>query len=161
MPELERLMLHRLAEVDAVVREAYADFDYKTVVAALSNFMNTDLSAFYFDIRKDALYCEPPSSLTRKAALTTVDILCDAILKWLAPILCFTTDEAWMNYRAHDKASVHLQPSREGSTASATMRWRKSGRPSATCAASSPARWNWSAPPNGSVPRWRRHPWSM
>lgn len=108
MPELERLMLHRLSEVDAVVREAYANFDYKTVVAALSNFMNTDLSAFYFDIRKDALYCEPPSSTTRKAALTTVDILCDAILKWLAPILVFTTDEAWAGYRAHDKASVHL-----------------------------------------------------
>jgi isoleucyl-tRNA synthetase len=108
MPELERLMLHRLGEVDAIVRDAYANFDYKTVIAALSNFMNTDLSAFYFDIRKDALYCEPPSSLTRKAALTTVDILCDAILKWLAPILVFTADEAWTNYRAHDKASVHL-----------------------------------------------------
>jgi isoleucyl-tRNA synthetase len=108
MPELERLMLHRLSEVDAIVREAYENFDYKTIVSALSNFMNTDLSAFYFDIRKDTLYCEPPSSLARKAALTTVDILCDAILKWLAPILCFTTDEAWMNYRAHDKASVHL-----------------------------------------------------
>ena len=108
MPELERLMLHRLAEVDAVVREAYANFDYKAVVAALSNFMNTDLSAFYFDIRKDTLYCEPPSSLTRKAALTAVDILCDAILKWLAPILCFTTDEAWMNYRGESTASVHL-----------------------------------------------------
>jgi isoleucyl-tRNA synthetase len=108
MPELERLMLHRLSEVDATVRDAYANFDYKTVVSALSNFMNTDLSAFYFDIRKDALYCEPPSSLTRKAALTTVDILCDAILKWLAPILVFTAEEAWMNSRAHDKASVHL-----------------------------------------------------
>jgi isoleucyl-tRNA synthetase len=108
MPELERLMLHRLAEVDAIVREAYENFDYKTVVATLSNFMNTDLSAFYFDIRKDTLYCEPPSSLTRKAALTTVDILCEAILKWLAPILCFTADEAWTNYRTHDEASVHL-----------------------------------------------------
>jgi isoleucyl-tRNA synthetase len=108
MPELERLMLHRLAEVDAVVREAYANFDYKTVVAQLAAFMNTDLSAFYFDIRKDTLYCEPPSSLKRKAALTTVDILCDAILKWLAPILSFTTDEAWMNYRPDGTASVHL-----------------------------------------------------
>jgi isoleucyl-tRNA synthetase len=108
MPELERLMLHRLSEVDAVVREAYANFDYKTVVSALSNFMNTDLSAFYFDIRKDALYCEPPSSLTRKAALTTVDYLCDAILKWLAPILVFTTDEAWVNYRPEGTASVHM-----------------------------------------------------
>jgi len=108
MPELEQLMLHRLAEVDAIVREAYTNFDYKTVVAALSNFMNTDLSAFYFDIRKDALYCEPPSSQARKAALTTVDILCDAILKWLAPILCFTADEAWVNYRPEGTVSVHL-----------------------------------------------------
>src|SRR5262249_34719790 len=108
MPELERLMLHRLAEGDAVVRDAYANFDYKTVVAALSNFMNTDLSAFYFDVRKDTLYCEPPSSLVRKAALTTVDILCNAILKWLAPIMCFTTDEAWADYRPGGSPSVHL-----------------------------------------------------
>jgi isoleucyl-tRNA synthetase len=108
MPELERLMLHRLAEVDAIVRQAYANFDYKTVVATLAAFMNTDLSAFYFDIRKDALYCEPPSSLKRKAALTTVDILCDAILKWLAPILSFTTDEAWLGYRPESTPSVHL-----------------------------------------------------
>ena len=59
MPELERLMLHRLAELDEIVREAYAEYDYKRVVAVLSHFMNTDLSAFYFDVRKDALYCEP------------------------------------------------------------------------------------------------------
>ncbi|RYE50293.1 MAG: hypothetical protein EOP18_13605, partial [Rhizobiaceae bacterium] len=70
MPELERLMLHRLSEVDAVVREAYANFDYKTVVSTLANFMNVELSAFYFDIRKDTLYCDPPSSVARKAALT-------------------------------------------------------------------------------------------
>jgi isoleucyl-tRNA synthetase len=110
MPELERLMLHRLSEIDAVVREAYKNFDYKTVVASLSNFMNTDLSAFYFDIRKDALYCDPPSSVTRKAALTTVDILCDAILKWLAPIISFTADEAWLMYRQGGCPSVHLLP---------------------------------------------------
>ncbi len=108
MPELERLMLHRLSEIDAVVREAYAAFDYKTVVASLTHFMNTDLSAFYFDIRKDALYCDPPSSVTRKAALTTVDILCDAILKWLAPITSFTADEAWFMYRRDGSPSVHL-----------------------------------------------------
>ena len=87
MPELERLMLHQLAEQAAIVRKAYAEFDYKTVVASLSAFMNTELSAFYFDIRKDTLYCDPPSSLARKAALTTIDIICDAILKWLAPVL--------------------------------------------------------------------------
>ena len=70
MPELERLMLHRLAELDELVRKAYADFDYKRIFAALSHFMTTDLSAFYFDVRKDALYCDPISSKTRKAALT-------------------------------------------------------------------------------------------
>ena len=59
MPELERLMLHRLAELDALVRQAYADFDYKRIFAALNAFMTVDLSAFYFDIRKDALYCDP------------------------------------------------------------------------------------------------------
>jgi isoleucyl-tRNA synthetase len=109
-PELERLMLHRLSEVDAIVRKAYAEFDYKTVVATLAAFMNTDLSAFYFDIRKDALYCDPPSSTTRKAALTTVDILCDAILKWLAPVISFTADEAWVMYRPDGSPSVHLLP---------------------------------------------------
>jgi isoleucyl-tRNA synthetase len=108
MPELERLMLHRLSEVDAIVRSAYANFDYKTVIATLANFMNTELSAFYFDIRKDTLYCDPPSSLARKAALTTVDIICDAILKWLAPAISFTTDEAWQMYRPDAEPSVHL-----------------------------------------------------
>jgi isoleucyl-tRNA synthetase len=108
MPELERLMLHQLAEQAAIVRQAYAEFDYKTVVATLSAFMNTELSAFYFDIRKDTLYCDPPSSVTRKAALTTIDILCDAILKWLAPVLSFTIDEAWRLYQPDAEPSVHL-----------------------------------------------------
>src|ERR1700694_377755 len=108
MPELERLMLHQLAEQAAIVRKAYAEFDYKTVVASLSAFMNTELSAFYFDIRKDALYCDPPSSLARKAALTTIDILCDTILKWLAPVLSFTSEEAWRLYRPDAEPSVHL-----------------------------------------------------
>jgi isoleucyl-tRNA synthetase len=108
MPELERLMLHELAEQARIVREAYVEFDYKTVVATLSAFMNSELSAFYFDIRKDTLYCDPPSSLARKAALTTIDILCDAVLKWLAPIVSFTCDEAWAMYKPDDKASVHL-----------------------------------------------------
>jgi isoleucyl-tRNA synthetase len=108
MPELERLMLHRLAGQAAVVRNAYAEFDYKTVIASLSAFMNTELSAFYFDIRKDTLYCDPPSSLARKAALTTIDLVCDAILKWLAPVLSFTSEEAWRMYRPDAEPSVHL-----------------------------------------------------
>ncbi|MCB1536740.1 MAG: isoleucine--tRNA ligase [Rhodoblastus sp.] len=109
MPELERLMLHRLAEVDAVVQQAYADFDYKKVVATVTPFMTGDCSAFYFDIRKDALYCEAPSSHLRKSALTVVDAICDAVLKWLAPILVFTTDEAWAMFRPNGAPSVHLE----------------------------------------------------
>jgi isoleucyl-tRNA synthetase len=108
MPQLERLMLHQLAGQAATVRKAYAEFDYKTVVASLSAFMNTELSAFYFDIRKDTLYCDPPSSLARKAALTTIDIICDAILKWLAPVLSFTCEEAWRMYKPDAEPSVHL-----------------------------------------------------
>ncbi len=108
MPELERLMLHELAEQAAVVRKAYTEFDYKTVVASLSAFMNTELSAFYFDIRKDTLYCDPPSSVARKAALTAIDIICDAVLRWFAPALSFTADEAWRLYRPDAEPSVHL-----------------------------------------------------
>src|SRR5438309_2059360 len=108
MPELERLMLHQLAEQAAIVTRAYAEFDYKTVVASLAAFMNTELSAFYFDIRKDTLYCDPPSSSARKAALTTIDIICDSILKWLAPVLSFTSEEAWRQYRPDAEPSIHL-----------------------------------------------------
>ena len=107
-PELERLMLHRVAEIDAQVRAAYAEFDYKRVVALVTPFMTGDCSAFYFDIRKDALYCDAPSSLVRKAALTVVDSICDHVLKWLAPILVFTCEEAWTLYRPNGAASVHL-----------------------------------------------------
>jgi isoleucyl-tRNA synthetase len=106
--ELERLMLHRLAELDHDIRRAYETYDYRKVVGLLTQFMNTELSAFYFDIRKDALYCEPPSSLKRKAALTVIDRLSEALLKWLAPILSFTAEEAWLLYRPDDAESVHL-----------------------------------------------------
>jgi isoleucyl-tRNA synthetase len=108
MPELERAILHRLAEIDAQVHDAYAQFDYKKVVALLSAFMTGDLSAFYFDIRKDCLYCDPPSSKARKAALTAIDILCEALLKYLAPILCFTAEEAWLAFRPGAAPSIHL-----------------------------------------------------
>jgi isoleucyl-tRNA synthetase len=108
MPELERLMLHRLAELDPLIRAAYAEFDYKRIFAALNAFMTSDLSAFYFDIRKDALYCDPYTSVTRKACLTVLDHLFRATVTWLAPMLCFTAEEAWL---ARDPAaqSVHLE----------------------------------------------------
>jgi len=109
MPELERLMLHRLAELDVLVRKAYAEFDYKRVFAALNAFMTSDLSAFYFDIRKDTLYCDPASSATRKASLTVIDHLFRCTVVWLAPMLCFTAEEAWLSRYGADAASVHLE----------------------------------------------------
>jgi isoleucyl-tRNA synthetase len=109
MPELERLMLHRLAELDPLIRGAYQEFDYKRIFAALNGFMTSDLSAFYFDVRKDALYCDPYSSLTRKACLTVLDQLFRATVTWLAPMLCFTAEEAW-SARFPDAPSVHLEP---------------------------------------------------
>ncbi len=108
MPELERVMLHRLVEVDAAVREAYRYFDYKRVVATLSSFMTLDLSSFYFDVRKDVLYCDPRSSERRRAALTAVDLIFDRVVCWLAPILVFTAEEAWMERRQTAEGSVHL-----------------------------------------------------
>ncbi len=109
MPELERLMLHRLAELEPLVRRAYADFDYKRVLAALNTFMITDLSAFYFDIRKDVLYCDPYSSPARKAALTVIDQLFRCTTTWLAPLLCFTAEEAWLARFPSADGSVHLE----------------------------------------------------
>ncbi len=108
MPELERLMLHRLSELDQLVREGYDAFDFKKVFAALNNFMNIELSAFYFDIRKDALYCDAPSSVRRKASLHVVSKLFDCLTAWMAPMLCFTMEEAWLE-RHPDADSVHLR----------------------------------------------------
>jgi isoleucyl-tRNA synthetase len=109
IPELDRLMLHRLAELDGTIREAYAGYDYRKVVAELSQFMNSELSAFYFDIRKDTLYCEAPSSLARKAALTVIEEIFRCTCAWLAPILSFTAEEAWISRWPGADSSVHLQ----------------------------------------------------
>ena len=108
MPELERLMLHRLSELDGLVRTAYRDFDYKRIFAALNAFLTADLSAFYFDIRKDTLYCDPYSSLKRKACLNVLDHLFRCTVTWLAPILCFTAEEAWLA-REPNATSVHVE----------------------------------------------------
>ncbi|MEO1746222.1 MAG: isoleucine--tRNA ligase [Pseudomonadota bacterium] len=108
MPELERLMLHRLWELDHVVRDGYDAFDFKRITRQLLDFMVLELSAFYFDVRKDTLYCEAPSSAKRKAALQVVHQLFDRIVTWMAPILPFTMEEAWLE-RHRDTKSVHLE----------------------------------------------------
>jgi isoleucyl-tRNA synthetase len=107
MPELERLMLHRLSELDQMVRASYDSFDFKRIARTLLDFMVVELSAFYFDIRKDALYCDAPSSLRRKASVQVVRHLFECLVKWWAPLLPFTTEEAWLD-RHPDARSLHL-----------------------------------------------------
>ncbi|MCZ4344575.1 isoleucine--tRNA ligase [Devosia neptuniae] len=109
MPELEQVILHRLAQLDAQVRGAYKEYDYRKVVTLLTNFMNIELSAFYFDIRKDALYCDPISSIKRRAALTVLHHLFDCLTAWLAPILVFTMEEVWLERHPEEGSSVHLR----------------------------------------------------
>ncbi|WP_071672860.1 isoleucine--tRNA ligase [Nioella nitratireducens] len=107
MPELERWVLHRLAELDHVVRDGYGRFDFQEVFQALFNFATTDLSAFYFDIRKDTLYCDGDTS-NRRAARTVLDILFHRLTTWLAPILVFTMEEVWLERFPGEDSSVHL-----------------------------------------------------
>jgi len=106
MPELERWVLHRLAEIDAELRTAVGNYDFNAYVTAISTFVNNDLSAFVFDVRKDCLYCEAPPSPKRRAWRTVLDILFDALTRWLAPVLVFTAEEAWQS--RFTGPSVHL-----------------------------------------------------
>ncbi|MEH7905207.1 isoleucine--tRNA ligase [Rhizobium laguerreae] len=108
LPELEQLMLHRMAELDELVRENYDAFDFKKIARALIDFANVELSAFYFDVRKDALYCDAPSSLRRRASLHVIRQIFDCMVTWLAPMLPFTTEEAWLS-RNPSAVSVHLE----------------------------------------------------
>ena len=109
MPELERYMLHRLAEVDREIGAAYEAFDFKRGFASLFTFLTNDLSAFYFDVRKDALYCDPASSVTRRACLTVVDQLFRTLVTRLAPLLAFTAEEAWLSRFPSEDGSVHME----------------------------------------------------
>ena len=108
MPDLERWVLHRLAELDAKVREGYAAYDFQGVFKALFNFCTVDLSSFYFDIRKDALYCDGDTP-RRRAALATLDLLHRRLVPWLAPILVFTMEDVWLHRPSSDAESVHLE----------------------------------------------------
>jgi isoleucyl-tRNA synthetase len=106
----ERWVLHRLAELDGTLRQALGDFDFHTIYTELHQFCAVDLSAFYFDIRKDALYCDRPDSLVRRGVRTALDRLFDWLAIWLAPIICFTAEEAWLQrYGTAPETSVHLQ----------------------------------------------------
>lgn len=108
MPELERWVLHRLGELDVTLRSAVSDYSFHTFYSALHNFCATDLSAFYFDVRKDALYCDVSGSKRRRAARTVLDYLFNCLTAWLAPALPFTSEEAWLSRFPSKDDSVHL-----------------------------------------------------
>src|SRR4029077_13211147 len=109
MPELERWVLHRLAELDVVVRQSVDAYDFHAMFTALHNFCAVDLSAFYFDVRKDSLYCDRPDAVARRATRTVLDRVFDCLARWLAPMLCFTAEEAWLCRHGEDpETSVHL-----------------------------------------------------
>ncbi len=109
MPELERWVLHRLAELDHVVRKGYDSYDFQGVFQTLFTFCTVDLSALYFDIRKDALYCDAAGSLSRRAARTVLDIVFHRLTTWLAPILVFTMEDVWLSRFPGAETSVHLE----------------------------------------------------
>ncbi len=107
IPELERYVLALLADLDGKLRKAVEDYDFNAYTRLLVDFCNEDLSAFYFDIRKDSLYCDGPDSVRRNAYRTVLDILFHALVRYAAPVLVFTAEEVWST-RYPDGGSVHL-----------------------------------------------------
>ena len=109
MPELERFILHRLAELDALIRDRANSFDYNPIFQALYQFCIQELSAFYFDIRKDSLYCDDAKSIRRRAVRTVLDEVFGRLTTWFAPILAFTAEEVWLSRYGEGAESVHRQ----------------------------------------------------
>ncbi|HEY3777814.1 MAG TPA: isoleucine--tRNA ligase [Rhizomicrobium sp.] len=109
MPELERFILAKLAELDTSVRAGYGEYDFTRVYTQLFNFCTNELSAFYFDIRKDSLYCDRADAPRRRAGRTAMDEAFRRVVTWLAPLLCFTTEEAWTCRYPGPETSVHLE----------------------------------------------------
>lgn len=108
LPSLEKWVLHRLAQLDKLRKSCLETYDFKTFYAELHTFCASELSSLYFDIRKDCLYCDDPKSLKRKAARTVMELLFNTITRWLAPVLCFTAEEAYLE-RYPSKQSIHLE----------------------------------------------------
>jgi isoleucyl-tRNA synthetase len=111
MPELDRWVLHRLWEMDALLRQACNELHFHTVFAELHSFCALDLSAFYFDVRKDSLYCDRQDNIKRRAARTVLDEIFTCLTAWLAPFICFTAEEAWLaRYPSESHTnSIHLR----------------------------------------------------
>ncbi|MDR1365331.1 MAG: isoleucine--tRNA ligase [Holosporales bacterium] len=110
MPELEKFICARLYDLDAIMKRSILSYDLQTFCLELHSFCANELSAFYFDIRKDSVYCDHKNNKTRAACLTVMDWTFRCVVHWLAPILSFTAEEAWQTYHLNDrKTSIHLQ----------------------------------------------------
>ncbi|WP_120301350.1 MULTISPECIES: isoleucine--tRNA ligase [unclassified Sphingomonas] len=107
MPELERYVLHRLGMIDTELRQAAEAYEFNRYTRLLTDFANEDLSAFFFDIRKDSLYCDAPSDIKRRSYRTVLDVLFHALVRYAAPVLCFTAEEVWQSRFPNDDSSVH------------------------------------------------------
>lgn len=108
LPELEQWVLHRIYEMNQVIQKAIHTHEWVGVYPALHYFCTSDLSAFYFDIRKDSLYCDKKENIRRRAVRTVLDVLHRCLCTWLAPVLCFTAEDAW-TARFGENATVHLE----------------------------------------------------
>ncbi len=106
-PELEKYLLHRLWEVDQVVQKCISTFNFHLMFTTLLNFCTNDLSAFYFDIRKDTIYCDSKESIKRRSTRTLLNIIFNHLVRWFAPSISFTSEEAWK--AIGNKESIHLQ----------------------------------------------------
>ncbi|MRG70265.1 isoleucine--tRNA ligase [Alphaproteobacteria bacterium HT1-32] len=109
MPELERWALNRIGEIDSLVRKSCNEYEFHNLFVELHNFCSIDLSAFYFDIRKDVLYCDARDGLKRRAVVTVLHELFECLTAWLAPFMCFTAEEAWMTRYPNEKGSIHMR----------------------------------------------------
>ncbi len=107
MPELERYVLHRLRMIDTELRQAAEAYEFNRYTRLLTDFANEDLSAFFFDIRKDSLYCDATDDIKRRSYRTVLDVLFHALIRYAAPVLCFTAEEVWQSRFPSDDSSVH------------------------------------------------------
>ena len=109
MPELEQYMLHKIYNLNSVFKKNLEKYNFHTWHKELLNFCTSDLSAFYFDIRKDALYCDSAESKKRKSTIKFLNIILEILLKWFAPVLSFTTEEIYTLLKIDIKGSIHLE----------------------------------------------------
>ena len=131
MPELERWVLHRIWELDKLVRDSCENFEFHTIYTEIHNFCALDLSAFYLDIRKDCLYCDTADNMTRRASRTILNEIFKYLTAWCAPFICFTAEEAWLAHFGNESTnnSVHLRkfpsPSNEWCDHTLFSKWTK------------------------------------